>query len=89
MGIIRILGILKFYSSSKTGNHWNNENSWNYRNIWNIQLILIDSPPDRLKRGNDIENTWNLEFFENTMIIQVHWNNGNKQNFRNLGNIEM
>ena len=42
-----------------------------------------------IKKSNNIENTWNLRFFEKTMIIQVHWNNGHKQNFRNFGNIEM
>ena len=48
----------------------------------------IDSPPKR-KIANNIKNVWHLEIFKNTTIIKAHWNNGNKQNFRNFGNIEM
>ena len=42
--ILRMLGILKDDSWSKSMGHWNNENIWNYRNIRNIQMVLIDLP---------------------------------------------
>ena len=48
--------------------------------------IRIDWLTEKWVTGDIIQNIWNLEIFSKS---ETGWNNRNKQNIKNVGNIEM